>query len=110
MCALLACLLCSITVLAQTSTDCTSEIYDLVNPFMGSWEEYTVTEDGEVFIGTLKSAKGPDKCTITQRFVSADGSFSYQSFGYAEVTTGKWKEVYVFSNGNYAEYQWFREG
>ena len=97
-------------LIAQDKSDCTGGEYDLVNPFMGNWEEYTVTKDGEVFIGTLKSAKGPDQCTISQRFVSADGSFSYQSFGYIEVDSGRWKEVYVFSNGNNAIYQWFREG
>ena len=103
-------LLSSITLISQDKSGCKGEVYDLVTPFMGNWEEYTVTAEGEVFIGTLKSAKGADQCNISQRFVSADGSFSYQSFGYVEASTGLWKEVYVFSNGNNAEYQWFREG
>ena len=103
-------MLFSSTLVAQDKAACTGGEYNLVNPFMGNWEEYTVTSDGEVFIGTLKSTKGPDQCTISQRFVSADGSFSYQSFGYVEDDSGKWKEVYVFSNGNNAIYQWFREG
>ena len=98
------------TVISQEDPGCSGGVYDLVSPFMGNWEEYTVTAEGEVFVGTLKSSKGEDRCTIGQRFVSADGSFSYQSFGYVEASTGKWKEVYVFSNGNNSEYQWFREG
>ena len=100
----------TMSVIAQDNVPCSGEIYELVEPFMGNWEEYTVTADGEVFIGTLKSSKGPDSCTISQRFVSADGSFSYQSFGYIEAATGLWKEVYVFSNGRNSEYQWFRDG
>ena len=103
-------LVSTFTLMAQGNTACNGEIYELVDPFMGNWEEHTVTADGEVFIGTLKSKKGPDSCTISQRFVSADGSFSYQSFGYVEASTGLWKEVYVFSNGNNSEYQWFRDG
>ena len=107
---LLIFLISSSTAVSQDNADCEGKIYDLVTPFMGNWEEYTVTAEGEVFIGTLKSAKGADHCTIGQRFVSADGSFSYQSFGYVEASTGLWKEVYVFSNGNNSEYQWFMDG
>ncbi|MGI9546712.1 MAG: hypothetical protein ACR2MM_05720 [Flavobacteriaceae bacterium] len=95
---------------AQQETPCQGGIYELVDPFMGNWKEYTVTVDGEVFIGDLRSSKSPDGCTIAQRFVSADGSFSYQSFGYVEASSGLWKEVYVFSNGNNSEYQWLKEG
>ena len=100
----------SSNLISQEKVVCRGGVYDLVNPFMGNWEEYTVTNEGEVFIGTLKSTKGPDHCTISQRFVSADGSFSYQSFGYVEASSGRWKEVYVFSNGNNSIYQWFRDG
>ena len=103
-------ILVTMTLYAQDKTSCSGESYELVNPFMGNWEEYTITADGEIFIGTLTSSKGPDRCTISQRFVSADGSFSYQSFGYIEAATGLWKEVYVFSNGNSSEYQWFKDG
>ncbi len=95
---------------SQDSIPCQGGIYELVNPFMGNWQEFTVTTDGEVFIGTLRSSKGVDGCNIAQRFISADGSFSYQSFGYIEASTGLWKEVYVFSNGNNSEYQWFKQG
>ena len=98
------------TAHSQEASSCKGEIYELVEPFMGYWKEYTVTAEGEVLIGTLKSSKGPDGCTITQRFVSDDGSFAYQSFGYVEASTARWKEVYVFSNGNNAEYMWFEEG
>lgn len=94
----------------QEVKPCTEGVYKLVAPFMGHWEEYNITDDGEEFIGTLSSSRGPDGCTIGQRFVSADGSFSYQSFGYVEADSQRWKEIYVFSNGNNSEYQWFSEG
>lgn len=107
--------LCMICVLplftyAQEERPCRGGVYDLVDPFMGNWKEFTVSQEGEVFEGNLKSSKSPNGCTITQRFVSADLSFSYQSFGYVEGSTGLWKEIYVFNNGNHAEYQWFAEG
>ena len=96
-------------MVSQEEQKCSGEVYDLVKPFLGDWKEYTVTADGEVFIGTLRSTLGPDGCSIAQRFVSADGSFAYQSFGYVNADTGRWREVYVFSNGNNSEYQWFRD-
>jgi len=94
---------------AQESKGCNGETYSLIDPFIGNWKEYTVTEEAEIFMGTLRSNKGPDRCTITQRFLSADGGFSYQSFGYVDSYTDMWKEIYVFNNGNYSEYQWFKE-
>ncbi len=97
-------------MLSQHTVICSGVEYDLVDPFLGDWEEYTVTADAEVFVGTLHSSKSPDGCTISQQFVSADGSFSYQSFGFVESSTGMWRETYVFSNGNKSEYQWFRQG
>ena len=81
----------------------------MVLPFMGQWQEYTITEE-EVFIGTLSAAVEEDGCSISQNFKSADGSFTYRSFGYVEAATGKWKEIYVFNNGRISEYQWFRDG
>lgn len=95
---------------AQEDKGCHGETYALIDPFIGYWREYTVTQEAEIYMGTLRSSKGPDSCTITQRFISADVSFSYQSFGYVDSSTGKWKEIYVFNDGNHAEYQWFKEG
>ena len=95
---------------SQQTVICFGTEYALVDPFLGDWEEFTVTADSEVLVGTLQTSKSPDGCTITQQFVSADGSFSYQSFGYVEPSSGMWRETYVFSNGNKSEYQWFRQG
>ncbi len=94
---------------AQEDKGCIGESYAMINPFMGNWKEFTVTQEAEVYMGTLQSSKGQDKCTITQRFISADGSFSYQCFGYVDSSTSNWKEIYVFNNGNHSEYQWFKE-
>lgn len=103
-------LLClSFKAVSQQKPPCQGEPYDLVLPFMGQWKEYTITEK-EVYAGDLTSEVESDGCSISQRFISADGSFSYRSFGYVEASTAKWKEVYVFNNGRISEYQWFREG
>ena len=103
------CLCLHVVLFAQQTVVCRGTDYELVDPFVGEWKEYTVTADAEVYLGTLKFNKSPDGCTISQQFVSADGTFSYQSSGYLEPSSGMWKEIYVFSNGNKSEYQWFRQ-
>lgn len=103
-------LLClSSVVFSQEPVACTGEPYEIVLPFMGQWKEYTITEE-EVYVGDLISEAESDGCSISQRFASADGNFSYRSFGYVEASSGQWKEVYVFNNGRISEYIWFREG
>ena len=106
----IACICLHFALFAQQTVVCHGTAYELVDPFLGDWKEYTVTAEEEIFIGTLEMSKSPDGCTISQRFVSADGSFSYQSSGYVEPSSGMWREIYVFSNGNKSEYQWFRQG
>lgn len=76
---------------------------------MGIWEEYTIKETEE-FVGKLTSIAEPDGCSISQTFESADGSFSYRSFGYVDTSTNRWKEIYVFNTGRNAVYEWFQEG
>ena len=92
--------------IAQDSDACTGGTYDMVRPFLGSWQEYTVTDNEEIFIGTLNSQMELNGCVITQRFYSADSSFSYQSFGYVEPASNILRETYVFSTGGISKYQW----
>ncbi len=94
---------------AQESVPCQGNPYDLVLPFMGQWQEFDIGED-EVFIGTLTTKVEEDGCSISQHFESADGSFTYRTFGYVDASSGRWKEIYVFSNGRNSEYEWFQEG
>jgi len=92
--------------ISQTSGSCEGGTYNLVKPLLGTWEEYTITDSSEVFIGTLQSNLELSGCVLSQRFVSPDSSFSYQSFGYVEPTSNKWNETYVFSTGSISKYEW----
>lgn len=93
----------------MTTPPCSGKPYDLVQPFVGTWREYAVADDDEVLIGTLESSLEQDGCVISQRFISADGGFSFMTFGYVD-ETNHWIETYVFNNGRAASYRWSEEG
>lgn len=89
---------------------CSGAAYRLAEQFVGTWQEYTVTEGGEVVVGTLTTSFELDGCVISQRFLSVDGEFAFISFGYVEQDRGQWYETYVFSDGRAASYRWREEG
>lgn len=89
---------------------CAGAAYRLAERFVGTWQEYTVTDDGEVLVGTLTTSFELDGCVITQRFSSVDGGFAFMSFGYVEQDRGQWYETYVFNDGRAASYRWREEG
>jgi hypothetical protein len=93
----------------MTTSPCSGKPYDLVRPFIGTWQEYAVADDGETLIGTLTSVLEQDGCVISQRFASADGSFSFLTFGFVD-ETNQWIETYVFNDGRAASYRWREEG
>ena len=96
--------------LCQTDMPCSGGTYEVVKPFIGIWEEYTVTDNGEELLGTLQSTMDLNGCVLTQRFTSSDESFSYVTFGYILPDQRIWEESYVFSNGSSAKYHWIVEG
>lgn len=89
---------------------CTGPAYDLAQRFVGTWQEFTVTDEGEELVGTLTSGFDLDGCVFIQRFRSVDEDFSFMSFGYVEQSSGQWLETYVFNNGRHAVYRWHSEG
>ncbi len=89
------------------TSPCRGTPYDLAAPFIGTWQEFTVTEDGqELLEGTLISKFAVDGCVLTQSFTSVDGSFSFLSFAYVEAATNCWAETYVFNNGRATQWRW----
>lgn len=95
---------------SQSEKNCTGGSFEIVKPFLGTWEEYTITDNGEKFEGTLESRFDLEGCIITQRFVSKDSGFSYLSFGYVEPSSNIWEETYVFNNGSISKYEWLVDG
>lgn len=89
---------------------CSGGSYDLVAPYLGTWQEFRVTDSTEVLMGTLTTRLLAKGCAISQHFMEQDSSFSYQSLGYVNPSSGLWQEHYVFSTGGTATYQWMTEG
>lgn len=91
---------------AQEAGACTGPVYELAQRFVGAWEEFAVTDAGEVLGGRLDTTLEAGGCAITQVFTGADGAFSFRSLGFVEAQTGQWTETYVLSNGRVASYRW----
>lgn len=98
------------TTFSQSNSPCSKGAFEIIKPFVGEWEEYTVTENEEIFIGNLESTIELDGCVISQRFVGKDSSFFYLSFGYIDPASNIWQETYVFNNGGISKYQWQIDG
>lgn len=95
---------------AQPATHCTGAPYDLARRFVGSWQEFAVTEAGEELGGRLDTTLEAGDCAIMQVFTGADGGFGFRSLGYVEADSAQWVETYVMSNGRVATYRWRTEG
>jgi hypothetical protein len=77
---------------------------------VGDWEEYTVTDTAEVYIGRLTTTLDNNGCVLTQTFVSSDSTFSYHSQAYINPASNIWEETYVFNSGAYSKFLWIVEG
>jgi hypothetical protein len=89
---------------------CRSAVHDVARPLVGTWHEFTITPDGEVFEGELRSALEAGGCAFVQSFISADGAFTFQSLGHVDSDRGAWVEQFVLGDGRTAVYDWAREG
>lgn len=97
-------------VAAQEAAVCSGPANDLAQRFVGAWQEFAVTAEGEQLAGRLDTTLEAGGCAIAQAFSGADGAFSFRSLGYVEAETGQWTETYVLSNGRVASYRWRLEG
>jgi hypothetical protein len=95
---------------AQEEGTCIGPAYDLARRFVGAWQEFSVTPDGERLEGRLDTALEAGGCAIAQTFTSPDGAFSFRSLGYVDPASGEWRETYVLSNNRPASYRWQAEG
>ncbi|WP_158655300.1 hypothetical protein [Flavivirga eckloniae] len=104
-------ILLSQTIMAYSqSSSCNSDAHKVVYPFLGEWEEYTIKDSVEVYIGRLITKLDIEGCVLTQTFVMSDTTFSYRSHGYVNPASNIWEETYVFNSGGYSKYLWIAEG
>ena len=92
------------------SNNCNSATHQLIIPFLGEWEEYTITDSTEVYIGKLTTKLDVEGCVLTQTFMMSDSTFSYRSHGYVNPVSNLWEETYVFNSGGYSKYLWIVDG
>ena len=92
------------------SNNCISKNHKIVQPFLGEWKEYTITDSAEVYIGRLTTKLNVQGCVLTQAFTTSDASFSYLSHGYLNPDSNIWEETYVFNSGGFSKYLWIVEG
>lgn len=95
---------------AQSSGPCAGEVFHLPARLAGTWQEFTVTPDGERLEGELQSMFEAGGCAFAQQFRSRDGSFTFRSLGYVDGESGRWREHFVLSNGRTAVYEWVADG
>ena len=94
----------------QEASACKGTAYDIVLPFIGTWNEFTIKGDEEILEGTLVVQLELNGCAITQHFTSVDGTFSFLSFGFVEAKTNQWLETYIFDNGRSTQWRWREDG
>ncbi len=88
---------------------CEGEDYRQFDSLLGNWEEYELSDEGRVHLGTLATELVACGCALKQTFFSPDKSFSFESFGYLEADEA-WTEHYVLSTGRIVSYKWSRRG
>ena len=84
----------------------TDHLRRVAGRFVGTWQESTVTGDGERLEGTLTSTFEADGSALVQRFSSPDGTFTFVSLAHVDDESERWQETYVFSDGRSARYEW----
>jgi len=95
---------------AQAENACTGPAYDIARRFVGAWQEFSVTPEGERLEGRLDTTLEAGGCAIAQAFASPDGAFTFRSLGYVDPASGEWQETYVLSNNRPATYRWQVDG
>ena len=88
---------------------CQGPEYEILQPFIGRWQEYLIKEEAEELYGALSLEVSPGNCSLTKEFSMLTSSFSYTTLGYFDARSETWKETYSFSNGEYAIYEWKKE-
>ena len=95
---------------AQDEAACAGPVYDLARRFVGAWQEFSVTPEGERLEGRLDTTLEAGGCAIAQAYTSPDGTFTFRSLGYVDAASGEWQETYVLSNNRPATYRWQADG
>ena len=78
--------------------NCQGEQYDILTPFLGTWNEYSVTDEEERLFGRLRIEIDPLGCSLRKEFQLLSNSFSYSTLGYFNKNQNAW--IKTFSGGD----------
>jgi hypothetical protein len=86
--------------------NCQGKQYGILKPFLGTWNEYSVTKEEERLFGRLRIEIDPFGCSLRKEFQLLSNPFSYSTLGYFNKNQNAWIET--FSGGD--TFKWVKEG
>ena len=89
---------------------CIGKQFEILKPFLGNWEEYTVEDGKEQLFGRLTITLNAEGCSLNKRFLLYNRKGSYLTSGYYDLAENAWIETFTFPNGDYSKYKWVVEG
>ncbi len=108
--ALVVVVLLTIVPAGARAAVCDGPAHRMVEPLLGEWVEFEITDEGERPIGRLKVVPIAGGCAFSQQFESADSSFGFVSLATVEAGSEAWHETILFSTGRTVEYRWRAAG
>ena len=89
---------------------CIGKQFEILKPFLGNWDEYTVEDDKEQLFGRLTITLNAEGCSLNKRFFLYNRRGSYLTNSYYDLAENAWIETFTFRNGDYSKYKWVVEG
>ncbi len=90
----------------KDNAQCQGARYAVLKPFLGRWDEYSVTDEGENLFGRLHISIDPSGCSLRKEFQLLARPFSYSTLGYFDNDQQAWIET--FSGGSV--FKWVKDG
>jgi hypothetical protein len=88
---------------------CIGKQFEILKPFLGNWEEYTVEDGKEQLFGRLTITLNAEGCSLNKRFLLYNRKSTYLTSGYYDLAENAWIETFTFRNGDYSKYKWVVE-
>jgi uncharacterized protein YfkK (UPF0435 family) len=96
--------------ITKTENKCVGKQYEILQPLLGDWDEFSVTEKEQKLFGRLSIKLDTDGCSLTKRFVLYNKTFTYTTHAYFDSKENAWLETFTFNNGNNMKFKWVGGG
>lgn len=98
------------TSITKTENKCVGKQYEILQPLLGDWDEFSVTEKEQKLFGRLNIQLDADGCSLTKRFFLYNKFFSYTTHAYFDSKENAWMETFTFNNGGNMKFKWVVSG